>query len=55
VLAGEAAAMGWPGTELSAAAAELAAARSRWVALTPGETWVLEWQGTGRGRVGSRR
>src|SRR3954470_22223298 len=55
VLPGEVATMGWPGAELSAAAAELTAARFRWVALTPGETWVLDWQGTRRGRVGSRR
>ena len=54
-LPGEAAATGVPAADLAAAAAELTAARRRWAALTPGETWELDWQVSRRGRVGSRR
>jgi hypothetical protein len=50
VLPGEAAGLGRPAAELSAAAADLTAARRRWAALAPGETWVLEWRGARRGR-----
>jgi hypothetical protein len=43
VLRGEVADLGCPVEELTAAAAELAAARSRWAALVPGQTWVVQW------------
>src|SRR3954468_13249721 len=43
VLPGEPAAAGWPRERLAAAAAELASRRRSWQALTPGETWVVEW------------
>jgi hypothetical protein len=48
VLPGEVGATGRPPAELAAAAAELAAARRRWAASTPGEAWVLEWRPRGR-------
>src|SRR3954452_3282249 len=43
VLPGELAAAGWPRERLTAAAGELATAARSWRALSPGETWVVEW------------
>ena len=52
VLPEQVAAAGHTAAELTAAAAELTAVRRRWVALAPGDTWVVEWSGPGPRRRG---
>jgi hypothetical protein len=55
VLPGQVQATGLPSDELHRAVADLAAAERRWAALSPGETWVVEWVASGRARSGSSR
>ncbi|SNX96935.1 hypothetical protein SAMN06893097_105276 [Geodermatophilus sabuli] len=53
VLPSQVAASGFPPGRLQAAAQALRDATARWAALTPGETWVVEWpvsSGTGARR-----
>jgi hypothetical protein len=55
VLPGETGRAGRPQEALSSAAAELAAAASRWAALAPGDTWAVDWQAPARNDRRSRR
>jgi hypothetical protein len=58
VLPAEVTGAGFPPARLQAAAEALREAAAGWAALTPGETWVLEWErspGAGRRRQVSKR
>jgi hypothetical protein len=54
VLPGQIAASEVPPERLEAAAQALRDAAARWAALTPGETWVLEWARSPGGRAARR-
>jgi hypothetical protein len=56
VLPGQIEASGHDPAALAAAVSDLAAAEERWAALSPGETWVVEWAAPSRpARSGSSR
>ena len=48
VLSGETSRAGHPQETLGSAVAELASAASRWAALTPGDTWAVDWKAPAR-------
>jgi hypothetical protein len=55
VLPGETARAARPSEALRTAAAELASAAARWAALTPGDTWAVDWPAPARNDGRPRR